>query len=37
MRGQVIFEVPRSVTADGLRFHVDAPLGAEESIEIRLK
>jgi hypothetical protein len=36
-RGFVIFEVPKSVNADGLRFHIDAPLGAEDSIEIRLK
>jgi hypothetical protein len=36
-RGMIIFEVPKSVTADTLRFHVDAPVGAEESIEIQLK
>jgi hypothetical protein len=36
-RGLVIFEVPKSVKADHLRFHVDPPLGAEDSIEIRLK
>lgn len=33
----VIFEVPRSVGVSGLRFHVDAPLGADDSVEIRLK
>ena len=36
-RGLVIFEVPKSVKPDGLRFHIDAPLGAEDTIEIRLK
>lgn len=36
-RGLVIFEVPKSVKADNLRFHVDAPLGAQDGIEIELK
>lgn len=36
-RAFVIFEVPKSVRASGLRFHVDAPLGANDSVEIRLK
>ena len=36
-RAFVIFEVTKSVKAESLRFHVDAPLGAEDSVEIRLK
>jgi len=35
-RGLIIFEVPKSVKADNLRFHIDAPVGAEDSIEIKL-
>jgi hypothetical protein len=32
----VIFEVPKSVKADTLRFHIDPPLGANDSFELRL-
>jgi hypothetical protein len=35
-RGFVIFEVPKSVAAGTLRFHIDAPLGADDSVELRL-
>jgi hypothetical protein len=35
-RSFVILEVPTSVKADTLRFHIDAPLGANDSIELRL-
>jgi hypothetical protein len=35
--GLIIFEVPKSVKADTLRFHIGAPVGAEDSIEIKLK
>ena len=36
-RGLLIFEVPKSVKTDTLRLHVDPPLGAEDTVEIRLK
>jgi hypothetical protein len=35
-RGLVIFEVPKSVTPAALRFHVDPPIGANDSVELRL-
>jgi hypothetical protein len=36
-RGLLVFEVPKSVTTSALRFHVDPPVGALDTIEIRLK
>jgi hypothetical protein len=36
-RGLLVFEVPKSVKAGALRFHVDPPVGALDTIEIRLK
>jgi hypothetical protein len=35
-RGLVIFEVPKSVEAGTLRFHIDPPLGANDSVELEL-
>ena len=36
-RGLIIFEVPKSVQSDTLRFHIDAPVGAQDSVEVKLK
>jgi hypothetical protein len=35
-RGLVIFEVPKSVKAAALRFHIDPPIGANDSVELEL-
>jgi hypothetical protein len=35
-RAFVVFEVPTSVEGDTLRFHIDPPLGANDTVELRL-